>query len=1765
MEAACRRLCEGDISSLVDIVNFIDARKSHEPHRLGTRALTAIINILIQEGAELRHTHCKDYGLPSPNAFFAIRVLAQLGIRQSEDGLEVQRALIVLGLQRCRDLCLDAYFGLGRAQRYYVIMFVNLLTILYGCTPEDLVRSETSINILTGSSNSGQSPRIAAGAVSSVETVAHASPLLNSSISFGNVAGGASSRAGNPWSSLRSTPSPPPPRDGGSNSSRPANIQNRSALLVSIPGASFDIPLRVTRRYRDLPKKPINAPFAVNPLYEVPSGLGGHSATGHANAPRRPNTAVPLLPQSAPLASSTAPETTIPAQFPIPVVLFSSYYGLGCVPRLPTAEDLARLDAWRQERKQRPPVPCDMLKSVIKTGRGFAESGDMGRELGRMRLLALRSNPSDSALEAELQSYKLQNEHNFVAANGATSPHRRQCLQSRLLQQYINSGKLLSWGSSSKGALGPLRQRRSRSALAHSQRATVDARTSSLPTDALESRRKSASHSQKRSNSSRSSSSSQKISSKACTGTTTAAGSLGGGTAHPSKGSARSTPPMTTAGKTVAPMPNTVTATPDRQSGASVAGAAAATHAERSSCNAAPSSPSHVGYVYLPTPVNTTLRVASIACGLSVTYVVTVDGVLYSCGRGENGQLGIGERCLRYADTGISRLQRVLLKEDETLTHVAAGTACAAALAGDRAFYCWGHNVYGQCLKLPDFSRVLTPTRLKTSVRKVLDICFGQFFGVLLFDDGIMGTWGIASMLGCTIGDKDLEESLASDQCKCARQVVHLELGADCPMTAVRAGPWHALSISKRGEVYTWGVGRDGRLGHGTDSAEVKPRLVDELRSCFAVDASCASAHTAVLTSTGSVYVFGENASGQLGLRGRSPRCLPMAMPLPGKAVAVACAREHTCVLLEDGDVVACGSYRTCGVGLGYGIRICAPVRILTNYISLTLQCGHFHSLTGVLHRRTALMIVGHSTIDEVSRISSVMVRNGVCCAASGVGFLVVLSENSSLVSIGRGERGQLGIGDCMKPASSDDVTVTPKFTSVHLPSGVAIQHLRCGPDYVVALDEAGTVYGWGSNEHQKLCQPAHVDYVYAPVELGGYGQQHRIVQVACGGSFMIALTAVGNVLAHGEAVYCGLGRNVRDSRKLNVSTPTVIPTLHDVVAIAAGRRHAVAMTASCMVFAWGMNVLSCEPPAATSQPFTSTAFTPVRVALSQNIRTIGCGAYNSFAITEEGELWVWGVNTYGECGVPPNRQGDVSAAARPQQQRAGGAASPDGAARILQTPISVARQVRDAAFTSQFGLVVFEDGQVRVSGRVRHGGRKYLLPSFHSNPQPCFSIDVNEPVPQRCQGRDSTAFSELPRAELAQPPCTTKHDILSLGDEDEDDSDDEDALNGSTHSSVESGMVPQLMHASASTRVPSATEFPENQARAELKRLPVEEPDHRLLSARPVVSQREPADTTHCLTSSDDQAGPRVGGSSRTVAEPPTLNTAINASSSRLPQIRASSGQSSKADASTAVDCKAVAHSSTGAAPRSRSPSSHEVSTAEMPAGEAFVFGPSPPPPSHFSPTAAGAVQAAEETAASSTPHADLNAKDTCCGPEVPHSPDLSVLSNRIFPEAADGSPLHALLPANKPNVSLKKAAMATLAPSSSLPSLSRPPPASPPPRGASRPAHYTVQTVSDPPKAQSSSLIDPTHLSTAITPAVDALPAPSGSSSNGAAATSEDTRLTTPSTNVPNIPTTEDKGIFGIRCFAGWDQICVVMEKHRPSVKEVRLAQDGLRALLR
>ena len=116
------------------------------------------------------------------------------------------------------------------------------------------------------------------------------------------------------------------------------------------------------------------------------------------------------------------------------------------------------------------------------------------------------------------------------------------------------------------------------------------------------------------------------------------------------------------------------------------------------------------------------------------------------------------------------------------------------------------------------------------------------------------------------------------------------------PLHNVAAGGAHTCALSERGEVFTWGLNDKGQLGHDKEDVEVGlPQEVPLPEPATAVAAG--ANHTLCLGESGSVWSFGCNGRGQLGVGKdivlqREPR---LVQGLQGEDPVVLAALMATC------------------------------------------------------------------------------------------------------------------------------------------------------------------------------------------------------------------------------------------------------------------------------------------------------------------------------------------------------------------------------------------------------------------------------------------------------------------------------------------------------------------------------------------------------------------------------------------------------------------------------------------------------------------------------------------------------------------------------------------------------------------------------------------------------------------------------------------------------------------------------------------------------
>jgi alpha-tubulin suppressor-like RCC1 family protein/formylglycine-generating enzyme required for sulfatase activity len=176
----------------------------------------------------------------------------------------------------------------------------------------------------------------------------------------------------------------------------------------------------------------------------------------------------------------------------------------------------------------------------------------------------------------------------------------------------------------------------------------------------------------------------------------------------------------------------------------------------------------------------------------------------------------------------------------------------------------------------------------------------------------------------------------------------------------------------------------------------------------------------------------------------------------------------------------------------------------------------------------------------------------------------------------------------------------------------------------------ATTVTAWGLNTDGRL----GVGDMNSPVNwakaVQGIPVGVTVDGLAAGGTHSLIL-AGGQVYAAGSDRFGQLGQGAVNGANKTSFTPVVVPSSTP-VAVAAGGNHSLIVTASGKVFACGDNTYGQLARSST----TVSSGTLVEVnfpGLSTKIVSVVAGADHNLAVDEDGGVWVWGRNNYGQLG----------------------------------------------------------------------------------------------------------------------------------------------------------------------------------------------------------------------------------------------------------------------------------------------------------------------------------------------------------------------------------------------------------------------------------------------------------------------------------------------------------------------------------------------------
>lgn len=307
---------------------------------------------------------------------------------------------------------------------------------------------------------------------------------------------------------------------------------------------------------------------------------------------------------------------------------------------------------------------------------------------------------------------------------------------------------------------------------------------------------------------------------------------------------------------------------------------------------------------------------------------------VYTFGEGINGRLGHGDE----KDVALPKVVGGLLGKN--VVNVMCGLAHCAAWTSEGAVYTWGSGRCGELghgNKKDKFTPLLL-SRLQEHV--VVQVECGEGFSLAVTSVGSVFGWG-KGYLGC---GSDNDEQLIPQQISSlsGRQITRVSCGP-CFSFAL------ASSESGRSEVLVWGDNSKGQLGLGHKENVTMPTLVEELANHAIVNLSCGTWHVCAITAEGEMYSWGDGALGKLGHRGQESYSLPkLVESLEAKAVSVVCGENHTVILSECGKVYTCGDGSSGQLGHGPAIKchtsplLCGGA--LESLRVVQIACGRNHT-----------------------------------------------------------------------------------------------------------------------------------------------------------------------------------------------------------------------------------------------------------------------------------------------------------------------------------------------------------------------------------------------------------------------------------------------------------------------------------------------------------------------------------------------------------------------------------------------------------------------------------------------------------------------------------------------------------------------------------------------------------------------------------------------------------------------------------------------------
>jgi alpha-tubulin suppressor-like RCC1 family protein len=329
-------------------------------------------------------------------------------------------------------------------------------------------------------------------------------------------------------------------------------------------------------------------------------------------------------------------------------------------------------------------------------------------------------------------------------------------------------------------------------------------------------------------------------------------------------------------------------------------------------------------------------------------------------------------------------------------------------------------------------------------------------------------------------------------------------------LTSLTAGYPHTCGLTSGGTAYCWGYNASGQLGDGDTTSRLTPTPVVGGLTFRSLTAGYP--YTCGLMSGGAAYCWGDNSRGQLGDGTTTNRLTPtlVAGGLTFTSLAVGVGGAHTCALTSGG-AAYCWGYNPDGrLGDGTTTSRLTPTPVAGGLTFTSLALGGAHT-----------------------------------CALTSGGAAYCWGYNSF---------GQLGDG-----------TTTSRLTPTPVAGGLTFVSIALGDWHSCGLTSGGAAYCWGDNSLGALGDGDTTSRSTPTLVAGGL----TFTSLALGGLHTCGLTSGGAAYCWGYNGWGELGDGTSGTDRL---TPTPVAGGLPFTSLAAGGFHTCGLTSGGAAYCWGGN-----------------------------------------------------------------------------------------------------------------------------------------------------------------------------------------------------------------------------------------------------------------------------------------------------------------------------------------------------------------------------------------------------------------------------------------------------------------------------------------------------------------------------------------------------------------------------------------------------------------